>query len=126
MAEFDLGMDVYDLNKQGMAQQKPLNHLELARKQELLEKWFEGHVVNYAMLLCNEQKDYTIFKLTGSSTTEYIAAKETIGCLKDRGQILSIDPADEKENAYEIWLLIDGEAYVYYLFDYSRAVIECE
>ena len=39
---------------------------------------------------------------------------------------MAIDKADEKENAYEIWLKIDGEAFAYYLFPYDAGVIECE
>ena len=38
----------------------------------------------------------------------------------------TFNKADEKENAYEIWLKIDGEAFAYYLFPYDAGVIECE
>ena len=121
--EVNLG-SLYDMNKQIMDQVgEPLNHLELAAKQFQIEDWFNWHVDSYAMLLCHERRDYTIFHLYEKQNPNppALAAKELIGCLLDRGEILSIEQTDM---AWEIWLRIDKQSYCYYLFPYDDAVIE--
>lgn len=118
--------NLYDANKELMLKnEKPLNHLELVKKQELIEDFFTNDIVQYAMLLCHEQRDYTIFNLKSSSTAAFNAAKELFYCLNNRGKILSIDKTEDGV-AYEIWLKIDDEAFCYYLFPYDKAVIECD
>lgn len=104
---------------------KPLNHLELAAIQEKIEDWFNWNIDTYAMLLCHERRDYTIFHLyeKENENPPAIAAKELILCLLDRGKVLSIDENEDK--AWEIWLRINNQPYCYYLFKYDEAVIEC-
>lgn len=122
----DLGATIYDANKQLVKQtEKPLTHPELASKQLLLEDFFES-IKKYAMLLCHEQRDYTVFNLNPTSiTSPFTAAKETLTCCINRGSILSIDKTEDGI-AIEIWINIDDEPYCYYLFPYDEAVIECE
>ena len=122
----DLGATIYDANKQLIQQTaKELNHLELAAKQQQLEDWFNMEIDCYAMLLCNDRRDYTIFHLyeNQNPNPQAIAAAECLGCLTDRGKILSMDL--NKDKAWEIWLEIDKEPFCYYLFCYDNAVIEC-
>ena len=117
---------LYDMNKQLVSQvAKPLNHLELAAIQEKIEDWFNWNIDTYAMLLCHERRDYTIFHLyeKENENPPAIAAKELILCLLDRGKVLSIDENEDK--AWEIWLRINNQPYCYYLFKYDEAVIEC-
>lgn len=122
----DLGATVYDANKQLVKQtDHPLTHPELASKQLFLEEFFEDKVANYAMLLCNEQKDYTVFHLDPKNfTAPHIAAREALGCCTDRGIVYSIELTEDKQ-AIEIWIEIDEDMYCYYLFPYDKAVIEC-
>ena len=117
--------NLYYFNKQIVEKyEKPLNHLELAAAQEKLEGFFEDNCKEFAMLLCHERRDYTIFQLGTSSTAVHFAAREAIGCCTDRGEVYGIDKADDGI-AYEIWLKIDGEIFCYYLFPYDQAVIKC-
>jgi hypothetical protein len=117
--------NLYDLNKQIMKNKTPINHLELVPIQLKVEDWFNWKVDNYAMLLCREQNDYTIFHLYENQNPNpcAIAASEFIGCLIDRGDILSID--ETEDGAWECWIKIGEEPYCYYLFPYDNAVIEC-
>ena len=118
--------NMYDYNKDLVKRyEKPLTHVELAARQETLERFFENKVVKYAMLLCHEQRDYTLFNLKATSTAIHQAAKEVILCCMNRGEVVGIDKTDDGL-AYEIWIIIDDEAYCYYLFPYDQAVIECE
>ena len=122
--EANLG-DLYTMNKMIMEKQKPLSYLEIPQKQEKIEDWFNWNIDTYAMLLCHERRDYTIFHLyeKENENPPGVAAQELIGCLLDRGKIISIDETDDK--AWEIWLMIDNQPYCYYLFKYDDAVIEC-
>jgi len=116
---------LYDLNKQIMKDRKPLTELEIAAIQPKISEWFNMIIDTYAMLLCHERRDYTIFHLyeTQNQDPPAVAAKELIGCLTDRGKILSID--ETSDHAWEIWLNINGSPACYYLFRYDNAVIEC-
>lgn len=116
---------LYEMNQQLMQNMKPLTHLEIASLQSKIEDWFNMIIDTYAMLLCHERRDYTIFHLyeTENVNPPAVAAKEFFNCLNDRGEILAIDEADG--NAWEIWLRIDNIPYCYYLFRYDDAVIEC-
>ena len=117
---------LYDFNKMIMATQSPLTKNEINEKLQNLEDWFNLRIDGYAMLLCRERYDFTVFHLyeLQNENPPSIAAKELIKILQNRGDILSI----EKENntsTFEIWLKIDEEAFVYYLFDCDDWVIEC-
>lgn len=116
---------LYSMNKQIMENQKPLNHLELAPIEPKISEWFNMIIDTYAMLLCHERRDYTIFHLyeTQNQDPPAVATKELIECLLNRGEILSIDETPDK--AWEIWLRINNIPYCYYLFRYDDAVIEC-
>lgn len=116
---------LYDLNKSIMENKPILTHVELAAVQPKIEDWFNMIIDTYAMLLCHERRDYTIFHLyeTQNQNPPAVAAKELITCLRNRGNILSID--ETKDKAWEIWLKIDNTPYCYYLFRYDNAVIEC-
>ena len=77
------------------------------------------------MLLCNELKDYTVFKTDDKREDTYtIAADELILCMQNRGNILSIDRTNDKV-ALEIWMRIEDKIYVYYAFGYDAAIIDC-
>ena len=116
---------LYDMNKQIMQEKKPLNHLELAAIQSKVEDWFNMEIDTYAMLLCHDLHDYTIFHLYDNQNPNppAIAAREFLGCLTDRGEVLSID--ETNDHAWEVWLKINDNPYCYYLFRYDEAVIEC-
>lgn len=116
---------LYDMNKQIMQQiGEPLKDLQLASIQMKLEDWFNWQIDGYAMLLCHERRDYTLFHLyqKANKNPPAVAARELMLCLKNRGEILSIE--EDSNKAWEIWLRIDDESYCYYLFNYDEGVIE--
>lgn len=125
--QINLGATFYDFNKSLSAEEKPLTELELVPLQEKIANWFNMECDCYAMLLCHDRRDYTVFHMyqnpPANQNPPAVAARECFGCLTDRGEIISIDPT--RDHAWEIWLRIDGEDYCYFLFCYDRAVIEC-
>ena len=119
MAEFDLGLNLYEFNKQGMAQEKPLDPLTLNRQVSNMVKDIAARS-KYWMLLSNERKDYTIFIILTAQGTY----NEMLPTLNNRGQVLSIDK--QEDGNYEIWIrdFDTNDNVVYYLFDYNNAIIE--
>lgn len=117
---------LYDLNKSAMKAVKTLDIKETINQNEKeLFKFFANN--KYSMLLCNEQKDYTVFAMTSNKGREAqiaTAKEELYTCLSNRGELLSFALTENKD-AFEIWLRINEEIFVYYLFPYTEAVLVC-
>lgn len=114
--------NLYDLNKSALASAKGINPLEAIENQsENLTNFFTKG--KYFMLLCNELKDYTVFCLTTLKKIQN-AKDELQVCIENRGELLGLDPTEDGI-AFELWLRVDGKIYVYYLFPYDAAIIEC-
>ena len=119
---------LYDFNKQMMLKQGKLSKSKLKTIEPELEEWFNWQIDGYAMLLCRERYDFTVFHLYEKQNLNppKIAVTELIDLLKNRGKILSIEKdSNVMNNAWEIWLEIDGEAFAYYLFNCDDWVIQC-
>lgn len=125
MAEIESGLTLYDLNKDLLQKEKSLSSTKIKQKRPDIIKFFNEIKNNYYMLLCNELKDYTVFKTDDKREDTYtIAADELILCMQNRGNILSIDRTNDKV-ALEIWMRIEDKIYVYYAFGYDAAIIDC-
>lgn len=124
--EVNLSTTLYDMNKQIMQKEDALSSAQLNKIQEQLETWFNWYNDSYAMLLCRERYDFTVFHLymKGNANPPKIAAKELIELLKERGKILSIE-REIDDNKWEIWLKINKEVFAYYLFPCDDFIIEC-
>lgn len=120
---FDTQISLYEANKNLMDKQKPLSPYKLNEKIQDVAKYILGFPrEEYFMLLNNERHDYTIFVTKNNWSLAYF--KETLAeCLTNRGDVLSI-AKDTSGGGMEIWLRINGENYVYYLFPYTQGVIE--
>lgn len=70
------------------------------------------------MLLNKERSDYTIFVYEEEAIE---LAEEIIGCLTDRGTLLTIEQQDY--GAFECWIRRSGLVYMYCFFPYDGAVI---
>ena len=119
---------LYDFNKQAIMKEKPLSLKQIKKIMPKIEDWFNWQLDGYAMLLCRERYDFTVFHLyeIGNKNPCQVAVKELIDLLHNRGEIISIEKdSDKMNNAWEIWLKIDNEMYVYYLFCCEDWVIEC-
>ena len=125
--EISLGTTLYEMNKQVIKQtEKVLTKAQLNDIKDKLETWFNWYNDSYAMLLCRERYDFTVFHLYSKNNANppKIAAQELIELLKERGKILSIEKEID-DNKWEIWLKIDKEVFAYYLFPCDDWVIEC-
>lgn len=127
-SEVSLG-NLYDMNKQLMDKEPALSDEAISEVKEGLRAWFFEKInQKYYMLLCHEQRDYTLFNLDGlriGSTDKekcISATYDVIDCMRNRGTILSIDL--QNDGAYEIWIRNDEGCFAYYLFPYGAAVLE--
>lgn len=119
---------LYDFNKQIISQQKNISKSKLESIKLELEEWFNWQIDGYAMLLCRERYDFTIFHLYEKQNPNppKIAVTELIDLLQNRGKILSIEKdSNIINNAWEIWLKIDNEVFAYYLFNCDDWIIQC-
>ena len=128
MSEVNMGT-LYDINKVAIEKEGALNRPTFLNKIKEVEKYFREKITtknHYFMLLCNELKDYTVFNITEKSQKEKLYETTNIlidECLKNRGEIRGID-LTKTQDAIEIWMVIEDEAYVYYFFPYDAAIIE--
>lgn len=125
MSEVAMGT-LYELNKSAMRASKTLDIRETIKEQD--KELFNFFATNkFAMLLCNEQKDYTVFAMISNQSRENqvaTAKEELYTCLSNRGELLSFEKTEDGI-AFEIWLRINEEIFVYYLFPYNEAVLIC-
>lgn len=116
----------YDINKNLVQKyEKTLTKKEIQQKRELITQYILGAKQFYFMLLCHEQRDYTLFNLNNENDYDKSlkTATELIECLNNRGQIKGIDIT--KDNmAIEIWISNENESFAYYFFGYDEGVIE--
>lgn len=117
---------LYDINKNIIENNvEVLTPEELENKKPELIQWLQETNATYYMMLCNELKDYTVFRSEYKTIASY---EEMINilideCLPNRGLVKAIDLTENKD-AIEIWLIVDGSAHVYYMFSYDAAIIE--
>lgn len=120
-AELDTGLSLYEINKQIIKNEKPLDTIAIGVKCAEIAEYF--HDNEYVMLLCRERFDYSVFHITGEATVSHLTneIRETI---MNRGFVVSIE--QQSNGSYEIWIR-DSETeedFVYYMFDYSFGIIE--
>ena len=112
--------NLYDINKNLIKDNiSPLTGEKLAEKRQIILDFLNEM---YYMLLCHDRRDYTVFRI--SESKEECVKILIDECLKNRGEILSIEPTENKD-AFEIWIKIEDEVFCYYFFPYSQAIIEC-
>ena len=122
--EVSLG-NLYDINKQLMVTMPEMTDAEIDLVTPQLEDWFKWEPDGYAMLLCRERYDFTVFHLYEKQNPHphKVAVSELFEVLNERGKILSIEKTEE--SSWEIWIKIDKEAFAFYLFKCDEWVIEC-
>lgn len=119
--------NLYELNKQAFAKSSSLTEEEINNIKPQIEEWFNWQIDGYAILLCRERYDFTIFHLyeKANPNPPAVAVSELVETLNNRGQILSIEKDITNDKAWEIWIKIENEIFAYYLFNCDDWIIEC-
>lgn len=113
--------NMYDFNKAAYEKETPLDPIYYNKQCTSAGEWIIGR--DYSMLLCRERFDYTIFHKNFDASPE-AAKKELWETLNNRGEIMDFEL--NNDGAWEIWIrdFLTHEPFVYYLFDYSSAIVE--
>lgn len=124
---------LYEMNQQLSANEPKMGIAARKKAQELARLWFRDSIQKYAMLLCHDRRDYTLFQVVNSPAD---AAAALFDCINNRGELISIEK--NSDDALEIWIRIlvykntdekiirtEPQDYCYYLFNYDLGVIEC-
>lgn len=120
----DVAMNMYDINKQIIAQLPAINEADLiAVKREVIRKYCDQMKAEYYMLLCRDINYYTVFKIDLNLADETIE-DVLVDCANYIGTIKSIS-LTEDEQALELWMTNDNDTYAAYFFPYDEGVIVC-
>lgn len=115
-----LTLSIYELNKMLVPRLPDLTEEDIKIAKEEIKKYVSKP--GYWMLLSNEKKYYTLFHVLNKTSLNKVE-DEVIECLKDLGAIKSV--AENDDNVIEIWIADNEDAFVCYLFNYDKGVIEC-
>jgi hypothetical protein len=118
----DTNTTLYELNKQLVEKNEPiLTKEELEEKKNIVNSFIEETNNKYYMMLCYEQRDFTIFTIEeDKNNLSNVLVDE---CLINRGQVRVIDKTKDN-NAIEIWITNNEGTYCYYFFPYDAAIVE--
>ena len=124
MADVDMGLNVYEFNKNIMKQWPVIEDLATV-EQTIWNYWENAPFDSYLMLLCREKNDYTLFNFNGNDAGNF--AKDIFECFENREVgIVNMEIVDNGF-AMEIWVKAPGqmeEADLYYIFPADEMVIE--
>jgi hypothetical protein len=122
--ETSIGMNMYDINKQIIAQLPVISGENLeAVKSGIIRKYCDQMKAEYYMLLCRDINYYTIFRIDTKLADETID-DVLIECAGNIGEIKSVDFIEDAE-ALELWMTNEEDTYVAYFFPYDTGVIVC-
>ena len=125
MADVDMGLNVYEFNKNIMKQLPVIEDLKGVRE-TLIKYIHETPAKQYLMMLCREQNDYTLFNFNNNRFNNQFD-QDVIECMENRGfGIINAEIIDDGM-AMEIWVKEPGQmenADLYYLFPADQMVIE--
>ena len=115
-------MTLYEYSKQIVANEVPMDPILF--NQKMIEVSIDMVKHTYMMLLCHDNRDYTIFHIANADKKN--AAKEISETLYNRGKILLVDR--QNDDSWEIWIRdsLTDENFAYYLFPYDNGVVELE
>ena len=121
-----LNLNMYDLNKQIIAQLPALDEHGVQQARTDILNFFQDIEQEYYMLLSRDIHYYTLFHILDEP-------KEPISCILDEAwacaeYIGDIKSVSREEGAIEIWVQPRdewSEPLVMYLFGYDQGVVEC-
>lgn len=111
-------MNLYDLNKQIMAQMEPWDIEKWEQAEKDIDAWDKEINASFYMLLAREKNYYTLFRDDGYEFHGLGAAVRE--CLEFVGNVVSMEI---QKDVIEIWIKELDDAYCMYLFNYDGGVV---
>ena len=127
MAEVETQYNLYDFNKVNMARLPVLSPDQENTAKNILRTFFHEHSgTHYFMMLCHENRDYTLFDRQNWDMRDVVGTilNDIVECMHNRGYgIIDIGTVP---GAIEIWVKPRSqqeEAFLFMLFPYDEGVI---
>lgn len=117
----NLNLNLYDLNK-SLVRSLPDPDIDtLGDYQQKINHYHQEMNNNYYLMLCKDYNYYTVFHYEPMTIGDSFG-KSVLDCLADIGKIKTLD-CNNEQKAIEIWMAIDDEIYMFYLFGYDAGVV---
>lgn len=127
MADVDMGLNVYEFNKNIMKQLPVMEEEGIQAVINTLEEYATNvEAMQYLMMLCREKNDYTLFNFAYDWRDD-IFARDVIECMENRGYGIVNCEVTNNGYAVELWVKTPGQmedADLYYIFPADNMVIE--
>ena len=124
--ESSLGVTIYDLNKQLIAQLPLLDKEANLKARQETQEFINNTNATYYMLLAREQNYYTLFNINNNAEAPLVPIVDELwGCVEYMGDIKA---ADVNQGAIEFWVQPredKTEPIFMMFFPYDAGVIEC-
>lgn len=120
MAEVEMGT-LYDLNKQIMLQLPPQNKTTMDYNWNVIGDWFGKDKTRWFMIMCKERSDFTFLHILNNNFLAGVQELQEI--LGSRGEVRAIQ-YQHGEDAFEIWVKIEDEIFMFMLFGADWMVVE--
>ena len=116
-------MNLYEMNKIGYASLPAMTKEDLNKSCEKICEFLKNNPSKYYLMLNNESKYYTLYTFRPNYANFLEMAKTIVEIVEQLGEVKSIEPTAAND-ALEFWIIYENECRVFYLFDYSRGVVE--
>ena len=124
MQEVDMGLNVYEFNKNIMKQWPVIEDLNPVIE-TIWNYWENAPFDSYLMMLCKERNDYTLFNFNSNTVNNF--ANDILECFANRDLgIVSVEIVNDGMSI-EFWVKQPGQmenSDLYYLFPAVQMVIE--
>ncbi len=118
----NLNLNLYDLNK-SLVRSLPDPDIDtLGDYQQKINSYHHKMNNNYYLLLCKDYNYYTVFHYEPTIIADSFG-KSVLDCIADVGKIKTLDQNNEQD-AIEIWVDINDDIYMFYLFRYDVGVVD--
>lgn len=118
MIDSNIKMNLYELNKQIMAQMEPYDIDKWEQAEKDINAWDSEQKASYYMLLCKEISYYTVFVNDGYEFHNLGQAVRE--CLEFVGNVVDIEI---NQDVIEIWIRELDNAYCLHLFNYEEGIV---
>ena len=117
MENSGIEMDLYDMNKQIIAQLPDLTDWD--RVEQLFNDFHTSWNNKYYMMYGKEISYFTVFKIV----EPHLFGSVVMDCIPNVGIVKAID-LTETADAVEIWVMYEDEPTCLYLFPYDMGIVE--
>ena len=115
-------VSLYEMNQNLIHNMPSLDKSGLKGAEKKFYKWLVNNSAEYYMLLCNQQRYYTVFHNSSSAINEKNYWNELLDVLSYCGDIKLME---EDSGAFSIWATWkNGDTDCLYLFPYDQGVVK--